>query len=514
MTQGTALLPPLVIRADARPQVGAGHIMRCLALAQQWRQLGGKVIMLTETMPEQMVEPLMRIDICCERVTEISLVGTRQGIVESHQINQLLDGQLHWLVIDGYGFSAEYIQAMARPQRYMLLINDGQWPDSESQTLPIHIIWGPLFSNPLQPNHLNPQTHLRGLSFAMIRSEFIAARTQPKITASEAVAAKPLRCLVSLGGTVPQLVWRQLLRAFAPNLHENISLDLVMGSANALSDEVEQWLQQQPGKHRCHVWPSDWATLMSQADCAISAAGGTLLELAALGVPTLAGAIADNQRLGGKELSRLGMIDYIGDLPVEDEPMLISRIRRLWNNSAWRDQLSEVAQKQVDGRGAARVAAGMRWGQFGLRPATTDDSYQLWQLRNDVDVRANAFNTGEVKLPEHEAWLAKKLLDPNSRLWVAETPFGEWMGQTRWDLDLVHQTAIFSFAIVPAARGWGLASRLIQKAIDRVRGEFSGLTLQAFVKPHNRASQSAFLRVGFVQQTETLYELCPKSNIV
>ena len=33
----------LVIRVDASTQIGTGHLMRCLALAQAWKDAGGQV---------------------------------------------------------------------------------------------------------------------------------------------------------------------------------------------------------------------------------------------------------------------------------------------------------------------------------------------------------------------------------------------------------------------------------------------------------------------------------------
>ena len=38
---------PLVIRTDANTQIGAGHLMRCLALAQAWQDSGGDAVFLS-----------------------------------------------------------------------------------------------------------------------------------------------------------------------------------------------------------------------------------------------------------------------------------------------------------------------------------------------------------------------------------------------------------------------------------------------------------------------------------
>ena len=44
----------LLIRADAGPKQGVGHVMRCLALGQAWQKMGGQVTLLTGSLPARL----------------------------------------------------------------------------------------------------------------------------------------------------------------------------------------------------------------------------------------------------------------------------------------------------------------------------------------------------------------------------------------------------------------------------------------------------------------------------
>lgn len=55
-----SLFGSLCIRADAGPEQGIGHVMRCLALAQAWQDRGGTATFLTATQAPALHERIRR----------------------------------------------------------------------------------------------------------------------------------------------------------------------------------------------------------------------------------------------------------------------------------------------------------------------------------------------------------------------------------------------------------------------------------------------------------------------
>ena len=105
------------------------------------------------------------------------------------------------------------------------------------------------------------------------------------------------------------------------------------------------------------------AELLLGCDLAISAAGTTLYELCAAGVPTLAFSMSDNQELFAKQMAAAGAVTYLGDIR---NPEVLEKLEK--NVASWlsersagealllRQQESARMHALTDGLGSRRIA--------------------------------------------------------------------------------------------------------------------------------------------------------------
>jgi RimJ/RimL family protein N-acetyltransferase len=129
-----------------------------------------------------------------------------------------------------------------------------------------------------------------------------------------------------------------------------------------------------------------------------------------------------------------------------------------------------------------------------LRQATVRDTPQLLAWRNDPEaVRFSVTGRG-VTPAEHSDWLAARLADPDTRLWIAEED-GAAVGQVR--LDLGEGTGTVSIGVAPAHRGRGIGSAVLQAMLVEIERDPRARRLRAVAHAQNMASLRAFERAGF-----------------
>lgn len=476
----------LLIRADGGPQIGTGHVMRMMALAQAYRRRGGRVAMVVGELPRVLMRRLESEKIQVYPIQNAS--ADLADAIETCEIAAVV--RPDWIVLDGYKFDDSYQAKILDSGARILVMDDF------GHATHVHADWvvnQNIVGNTYQEKVASKPRYLSGVRYALLRNEFLA-------TAARRIPATAKRILVTFGGADPDNWTIRTLQILSDMNLRKLVVDCVVGSCYGAFAELEQLRKYANLTLRIHKNVDRMSSLMMRADLAISAAGTTCYELARCGVPTITMPIADNQIAVARTLHEHGaMVCADPNFPesVDRCDSLRRWIRKLIHDSAQRRQLARVAGQLVDGRGAIRIVDQLAAAEVHLRLATEQDAELLWQWRNDPEVRAVSFSTTSISLANHQAWLAGQLVSENSHVWVAENRDGTCMGSVRFQSAADSHRATISVIVAPALRGRGVGSAMLRACVDKLFTETDAQEVLAQVKSGNVASERAFLNAGF-----------------
>ena len=339
----------VLIRADASPEIGTGHAMRCLALAQEWQDQGGRAVFLmaqsTPAIRKRLLQENCEIVSCEEAPGSSSDASATVSAARCHRAE--------WIVLDGYRFASKYQSLISGNGLGVLYLDDL----AACRGCSDDIILNPnLSASKSQYDRRAQSTNLLlGTRYCLLRREFVCWTTW-----RHSIPRLARRILVTLGGSTPENLALRIIETLARIKSEIESIVFVCGASSGESRSLSIAAESLGGKVTFHSAAMDMATLMSQADIAIAGAGATCWELCFMGLPSLLVDIADNQTSEARALDRLGCAKHVGSAGTLSSETLVGELSELLHSDERRRDMSTRCRKLVDGRGAERVVSAMR----------------------------------------------------------------------------------------------------------------------------------------------------------
>jgi UDP-2,4-diacetamido-2,4,6-trideoxy-beta-L-altropyranose hydrolase len=347
----------IAFRVDSAPEIGIGHVMRCLTLANVLSGAGHICRFIARAHAGH----------SCALVTaaghELHLLPRREGAVLTAETGTWLGADLEtdaletvaaiagvnldWLIVDHYAVDAGW-HGIVRQQSKRLMVID----DLANRTLNCDLVLDQTFGRdkadyaPLVPQG---GVILAGSSYALLRPEFVALR---QVSLLRRKGGTVRQILVSMGGSDLANDTGWVLEALASVAAiQDVHVDVVLGAAAPNIGPVKDLLSRLPIRSSLSVGVTDMARRMAEADLAIGAAGSSAWERCCLGVPSVTLVTAGNQKLAAGKLVSAGATIVVE----QDAGSLASSLSAVVTDRLRLSEMSDSASLICDGNGTERV---------------------------------------------------------------------------------------------------------------------------------------------------------------
>ncbi len=480
----------IIFRADASAEIGTGHVMRCLALAQALIDGGGEAIFAMSEVTEKLAERLEKEK--CKIIRLDSRPYGEEDVNETGKIAQELN--VSWVIIDGYNFGAKYQAFWKEKPTHTLFVDDYGHAGYYCTDA---VLNQSLYAHEELYRERDPYTNLLlGTPYVMLRREFLQYRRNSKSIPEEAK-----HIVVTLGGADIRNITKTVIETLQKLSQFDTETKVVVGGSSPHMEELKELTEKSPVPMELLYNIKNMPELMSWADLAISAGGTTCYELSFMGVPTIALILADNQVAFAEQMDASGTIKSLGKPSPILEEQLAEELERMITDREARTNMIKQQSALVDGYGVDRILMHLFDEELRLREANESDEELLLSWSNDPVTRQSSFSSSSIKPEEHSTWFQNKLNDPNSLLFVGVNQDEREVGIVRFDLE--GNEADISISISPNHRQQGLGQKLLELGCEILFAKTDVSLINAYVKPQNVASMHLFEKIGFNQKEQT-----------
>lgn len=353
----------IAFRVDASNQIGTGHVMRCLTLADALKQRGARIRFVSRHMPEHLRDMLAvkghefalldsaQNEAVLDELAHAHWLGVSQAQDATDSMQALSDRAWDWLIVDHYALDSRWESMLRQSAKKILAIDDIADRQHDCDILLDQNLYADMETRYTGKVSAHCQL-LLGPRYALLRDEFRKLHEQVKLRTGPVK-----RALIFFGGVDADNFTGRAIEALSEIDLAGLHVDVVIGVQHPCREQIKVACAQHG--FICHIQTDKMAELMAAADLAIGAGGSASWERCCLGLPALLIALADNQINIAKALDLFGACIYVGTLKATSVTIMRSAIVSLFSTQDQLKVLSKKAYSLVDGLGVDRVCQEM-----------------------------------------------------------------------------------------------------------------------------------------------------------
>lgn len=354
-----------IIRADASIEMGTGHVMRCLTLANALMGEGHDCHFICRDHPGNLANVIRESGFGVSLLEKpAAIIADDKGLAhaawlgcsQAQDARQVIDeleslgfSDVVCLIVDHYALDITW-ERLLRDRTGRLMVIDDLFDRQHDCDILVNQNLG---ATNTQYKQLVP-THCRilaGTRYAMLRPEFQQLRHRSIEKKSQ---SHPKQLLITMGGVDPDNYTGRILEKLKICHCETLSkIVIILGDTAPHKKSVAILAASMSLDIEIKVGVRNMAEIMADTDIAFGAAGSTSWERCCLGIPTLLFVIADNQSKLAESLEQHKAI-VRADINANADRFCASFQRLLMDVDHYR-ATSEAAALLCDGEGAGRV---------------------------------------------------------------------------------------------------------------------------------------------------------------
>lgn len=410
----------LVFRVDASLQIGTGHLMRCLTLAECLKNDGIDISFICRknsgNLGAKIIKKgfrLFELETPENAIYDDKLFHSKWLNVtqqkDADQCKQIL-GKIKpdWLVVDHYALDHEWESDLKHLSKNLMVIDDLADRNHNCDLL-LDQTFGRIAEDYID---LVPKfcMVLVGSKYSLLRPDFSEWRSYSIERRSQ---ANFKNLLITMGGIdVENHTEDVLIKLNHCALPEDINITIVLGSHYPHLESLKMRAEMLKYRVNIKVDVGNMAEIMANSDIAIGAAGTTTWECCCMGLPTIQIVLAENQKFLAEKLSKINASLIVNKT---------NSLQSLINDAAkWMQDVSISSAKITDGTGTLKVASQIthsivkfKLQEFGEVELVSyvdlnfnDQAFAL-KMRNDISVKRWMYSQQEISQKEHRDFIKK-----------------------------------------------------------------------------------------------------------